>query len=267
MSRYSLEHLADDSLLDGLHSLVEHDRTTTADLLAHIGEVARRRLYAHLGYPSMQAYCVQVLHLSEDAARKRVQVARKGWLLPVIFEAIADGRVHLSGMKLLVPFIDEENVHELVEAASGRTYREIELLLAERFPQPEPDEGVEEVSGDAARHLRDRSGVKPIAPGRFREVWKRDQGRCAYVSPAGRRCESRWMLEFDHVHEFARGGEATVDNVRLLCRAHNQYLAECTFGAGFMDEKRGSGRGAATPAPGPHLTSASGGSRASPIPA
>ena len=340
MSRYSLEHLADDSLLDGLHSLVEHDRTTTADLLAHIGEVARRRLYAHLGYPSMQAYCVQVLHLSEDAARKRVQVARKGWLLPVIFEAIADGRVHLSGMKLLVPFIDEENVHELVEAASGRTYREIELLLAERFPQPEPDEGVEEVSGDAARHLRDRSGVKPIAPGRYRvqftigesdherlqyarqlmshrnpqgrlsvvhaaalelliealekekfgetdtpreargssggrtiprsvrrEVWKRDQGRCTYVSPAGRRCESRWMLEFDHVHEFARGGEATVGNVRLLCRAHNQYLAECTFGAGFMDEKRGSGRGAATPAPGPHLTSASGGSRASPIPA
>jgi hypothetical protein len=26
------------------------------------------------------------------------------------------------------------------------------------------------------------------------------------------------MLEFDHVHEFARGGESTADNVRLLCR-------------------------------------------------
>jgi len=238
MSRYSLEHLADDSLLDGLHSLVEHDRTTTADLLAHIGEVARRRLYAHLGYPSMQAYCVQVLHLSEDAARKRVQVARKGWLLPVIFEAIADGRVHLTGMNLLVPFIDEENVHELIESASRRTKAEIDLLLAERFPQPEPEEAIDGISPDAPAHLRDRSGVKPIAPGRFREVWKRDQGRCAYVSPAGRRCESRWMLEFDHVHEFARGGEATVDNVRLLCRAHNQYLAECTFGAEFVRQKR-----------------------------
>ena len=49
MSRYSLEHLADDSLLDGLHALVEHDHVTTADLLAHIGEVARRRLFARMG--------------------------------------------------------------------------------------------------------------------------------------------------------------------------------------------------------------------------
>jgi membrane protein involved in colicin uptake len=35
-----------------------------------------------------------------------------------------------------------------------------------------------------------------------------------------------------------RGGEATVSNIRLLCRAHNQYEAERTFGAGFMSDKR-----------------------------
>src|SRR5205085_4003532 len=35
-----------------------------------------------------------------------------------------------------------------------------------------------------------------------------------------------------------RGGEATVDGVRLRCRAHNQYAAECAFGAGFVQEKR-----------------------------
>ena len=81
MSRFSLDHLADYALLDGLHALVEHDHVTTAELLAHIGEVARRRLYSPMGHPSMQAYCVKVLHLSEDAASKRVQVARKGWLM------------------------------------------------------------------------------------------------------------------------------------------------------------------------------------------
>lgn len=36
----------------------------------------------------------------------------------------------------------------------------------------------------------------------------------------------------------ARGGEATVDGVRLRCRAHNQYEAEQVFGAGFMHAKR-----------------------------
>ena len=58
------------------------------------------------------------------------------------------------------------------------------------------------------------------------------------MSEAGRRCESRWQVEFDHVQPVADGGAATVDNVRLLCRAHNQFAAECAFGAGFIEEKR-----------------------------
>lgn len=75
-----------------------------------------------------------------------------------------------------------------------------------------------------------------------RAVWERDGGRCSYVSPAGRRCECKWMLEFDHIQEFARGGEATVDNVRLLCRAHNQYAAECAYGREFMDRRKSEAR-------------------------
>ena len=46
------------------------------------------------------------------------------------------------------------------------------------------------------------------------------------------------MLEFDHIDPVARGGRATVEGVRLLCRVHNQYAAECTFGTGFMSQKR-----------------------------
>ena len=36
-----------------------------------------------------------------------------------------------------------------------------------------------------------------------------------------------------------------MDNVRLLCAAHNQLEAERTFGAGFMEMKREEGRAAA----------------------
>ena len=38
--------------------------------------------------------------------------------------------------------------------------------------------------------------------------------------------------------EFARGGEATVEGIRLRCRPHNQLQAERTFGAEFMRHKR-----------------------------
>src|SRR5215831_1400408 len=74
--RYSLAHLTDGTLLQNLHSLVAKDRSNTADLLAHIAEVDQRRLYAPAGYPSMKTYCLGELHLSEDAASKRIQAAR-----------------------------------------------------------------------------------------------------------------------------------------------------------------------------------------------
>jgi hypothetical protein len=78
-----------------------------------------------------------------------------------------------------------------------------------------------------------------------RAVWERDQGRCTFVSETGCRCPARTRLEFDHVEPVARGGRATVAGIRLLCRAHSQYGAECTFGAEFMRQKREAARHAA----------------------
>jgi hypothetical protein len=71
-----------------------------------------------------------------------------------------------------------------------------------------------------------------------RAVCERDGGQCTFVSDAGHRCQARALLEFDHIEPVARGGNATVEGARLLCRAHNQYAAECAFGAEFMERKR-----------------------------
>ena len=43
----------------------------------------------------------------------------------------------------------------------------------------------------------------------------------------------------------ARGGKASLGGMRLRCRVHNQYTAECTFGAEFMSNKREDARCAA----------------------
>src|SRR5713101_5447606 len=103
MRAYSLTHVTDSELLHGLTSLVAQDRATTARLLAHIAEFDARRLYLPAAYPSMYAYCVHELHLSEDAAYKRIQAARVAREFPVIFECLADGRLHLAGVGLLAP--------------------------------------------------------------------------------------------------------------------------------------------------------------------
>ncbi|PYQ53614.1 MAG: hypothetical protein DMF78_08575 [Acidobacteria bacterium] len=63
-----------------------------------------------------------------------------------------------------------------------------------------------------------------------RAVWKRDGGGCAFVSATGHRCTERSFLEFHHVHARAKRGPATVENISLRCRRHNQYEAELVFG-------------------------------------
>jgi hypothetical protein len=71
-----------------------------------------------------------------------------------------------------------------------------------------------------------------------RAVWERDGSQCAFVGTNGHRCESRDRLELDHVVPVARGGLPTVDNLRLLCRPHNQHAAECEFGKAAMEGRR-----------------------------
>ena len=63
------------------------------------------------------------------------------------------------------------------------------------------------------------------------QVFLRDQGQCAYVSPGGRRCGSRYVLQIDHIQPVARGGASTMDNLRLLCAYHNRLEAERVMGA------------------------------------
>jgi hypothetical protein len=73
----------------------------------------------------------------------------------------------------------------------------------------------------------------------LREVFARDAGQCTFISSEGQRCSAREFLEVHHHEPFARGGDATVDNLRLSCRAHNQFLAELDYGRGYVRERIG----------------------------
>jgi hypothetical protein len=82
-----------------------------------------------------------------------------------------------------------------------------------------------------------------------RAVAKRDDERCAFVSEAGRRCDSREFLEFHHCDAWARSRSHTIEGISLRCRAHNQYEAERDFGAEHMNGFRERDRpGSASPA-------------------
>src|SRR5881396_3821106 len=85
----------------------------------------------------MYVYCVEKLRLSEDAAYKRIQAARAARRFPAIFAAVADGRLHLTALSLLVPHLTETNADDLLAAAAHKTKSDIDQLLAQRFPRTE----------------------------------------------------------------------------------------------------------------------------------
>jgi len=137
MSKYSLTHLPDGTLLQDLIALVTRERTNTAELLAHLAEVDTRRLYLPAGYPSMHAYCERELRLSEDAANKRIRAARKAREIPALFAAIADGRLNLSGVILLASHLTPDNAEALIKSTEGMSKVEIEAFIAARQPRSE----------------------------------------------------------------------------------------------------------------------------------
>src|SRR5262245_60397333 len=133
----ALRSVPDDELLRRLVDLVSQSRRVEADLVAHIGEVDERRLFARFAFPSMFAYCTDGLHLSEAEAYRRITVARSARRYPVLLAMLRDGRLHLSGLATLVPLLTAENHGVLLERATRRTKRQIEELVAELAPRPD----------------------------------------------------------------------------------------------------------------------------------
>jgi len=64
-----------------------------------------------------------------------------------------------------------------------------------------------------------------------RQVWKRANACCEHIDAKSKeRCSSNFALETDHVLPLALGGTNDLDNLQLLCRAHNSRRSVKTFG-------------------------------------
>src|SRR3990172_1289577 len=134
---HQLQSISDDDLLRRLTKLVQQSRRVEADLIAHIGEVDHRRLYAREACSSMFVYSIEVLHLSEPEAYLRIAVARAARKHPVLLAMLGDGRLHLSGIAILAPHLTEENRDKVLARAAHKSKRQIEELVAELAPKPD----------------------------------------------------------------------------------------------------------------------------------
>jgi len=130
-------NLTDEALRAKVKVLAQCSREVTVELIAHLAELAARKLYCSEGPGSLFRYCTEILRFSEAAACNRIKAARAVRRFPVILELLADGRVNLTTIRLLSPHLTPENHHALLAEATGLTRRQVDKLVARLAPQPD----------------------------------------------------------------------------------------------------------------------------------
>ena len=112
-----------------LVELAGEEREVQVDFLLHLAEFEARRAYVEAGHSSLWSYCLEVLHLREGAAGRRIGAMRVLVRFPRLESSLRDGRLSLSTIITLGPLLTEENLDALLARATFRTKREVEELV------------------------------------------------------------------------------------------------------------------------------------------
>ncbi len=106
------QNLSDDDLLKRMRSLVQKERTLVTEILHHLKEVERRKLYSELGYKSLFNYAVKELGYSEGQAGRRIGAMKLLRELPQkeakeLERKIEDGSLNLTNICQAQSFFNE----------------------------------------------------------------------------------------------------------------------------------------------------------------
>jgi hypothetical protein len=137
MDHEAVARLSDDELVAVVERLTQKEREASATLVAHLAEMSRRRLHERLGFASLYVYCIEVLRLSPDEAYDRMKAAKVSRRYPQVLELLCERALSLTTIRLLAPHLRRGNHQELLDEARNESRREVQAMLARRFPQPD----------------------------------------------------------------------------------------------------------------------------------
>jgi len=187
-NQYRLVKVGDSELLAALSELIRRGNQITGEMLAHLAEVEDRMLHLELGFASLHAYCVEALGMSEGAAGRRVASARVCRRFPQAFELVARGQLHLSALCALAPHLKPANAAELFESCVGRSRRQVDELLAARFPRADVKEQIRRLPIEALS--AGRFGVHFTADTELRDMIERAKELASHRVQRARRVQA-----------------------------------------------------------------------------
>jgi hypothetical protein len=182
-----LAEVSNNELWRGVRSITLQTQELTAKLVAFLAEVERRRLWADMACGSLYGFCRDRLRMSDDGAYRRKTAAQLALRFPIILKMLQSGGINLSALVMLNRYLTQENHLELLEAACGKSKRQIESVIAERFPRADIPSRMYEVQllagdvlptsgatspavsdGQALPARNERTILQELSPGRHR---------------------------------------------------------------------------------------------------
>ncbi len=214
-----LGDLSDEALLARLRGHVGKGNVWCAELIAYLVEVDERRLDRVHACSSLWDFCTRKLGMSEGEAHRRIAAARTVRSFPQVLGYIERGEVHLCALYALRKHLTSANVDELLREASGKSTREVDNLVAARFPRPDVPASVEPVASQALLSPLVPASPVPIAmPSDAAPAWTLSlspvSGRRPRVEPLS---ATRYRIELT----VTAMTKETIDRIKDLMRHRN----------------------------------------------
>ena len=131
----NLNHLSDSELHEKTKSLARKEREILTQVLWHLQEVDRRKLFSAMKYRSLHEYATKELGYAEDQAYRRINAMRLLREVPEIEEKIDTGKITLTAISKAQTFFRKtekktrEEKSEILKKLEGKSTREVELTL------------------------------------------------------------------------------------------------------------------------------------------
>ncbi|MFH1016606.1 MAG: hypothetical protein V1798_00310, partial [Pseudomonadota bacterium] len=142
----NLESLTNSELHQRTIELAKKERQATLELLNHLHEVERRKLFAERGYGSLWDYVQRALGYSESQAYERISAMRLMFRAPEVQVALETGKLTLTQAAMAERHlraeersyakpVPAEKVESLVNRIEGLSKRETEKVLLREAPE------------------------------------------------------------------------------------------------------------------------------------
>jgi hypothetical protein len=211
--------LSDEELLARVREHVGKGHVWQARLIAYLAEVEDRRLHLVHACSSMWDFCTRKLGMSEGEAHRRITAARIVRRFPHVLGYLERGEIHLCALYALRGHLTGENVDELVREASGKSTREVEAMMAARFPKPDVPSRVEPVAPQVLLRVAPQAPL-PVASSNAQAAWSTSLA----ASPASKprpRVEPLSATRFRVEVTVSADTKATLERIQDLMRHRN----------------------------------------------